>query len=302
MGESVTFQYLPSFDITDDRNAFGTITFTRFPVGNFTLSIKTDIANSINADSETIRVLNHYPTGIASAVGEDSEANAGLSHTAATQSFGALIQQRIRSAAIAASWANGNTLTCAYNTTTMRYTFGYGGTLVSIAFSTTETRRLFGFSGDFSGSSSSVTGDITPSFAIQPTLSDVTTKDAEGVNYEPSGISTQTVSNAGSVFGLTRACVPLFRDWTQQSELKAKAIRMSASSTHPATHQALFERCRSVLPFVVVGGFGDGHDYVFKLRPDSCMWSTNVCKRASGETDDTAFDISYRTQVMGVFP
>ena len=297
----MTFQYLASFDITDARNNFGSIELVRFPLGNFSLNLKSDISNGLNSSGQTMRILNHYPTGIANAVGEDSEENAGLSFTAATQSFGALIQQRIRQGAVAASWLNGNTLTCSYDTATMRYTFGYGGTLLHINFSNTATARLFGFSGSWSGSSSSITGDIVPSFAIQPSLSDVTTNDVEGVNYGADGISMQGVSEYGSVFGITRECAPIFRDWTQQSEPKAKTQRLAAASTHPFTHQELFERCRSVHPFVVVDGFGDGHDYVCKLRPDSSMWSTSACKRAGGEMDDALFDVSYNTQVLGVF-
>jgi len=39
MGESMTFQYLASFDITDARNNFGSIELVRFPLGNFSLNL-----------------------------------------------------------------------------------------------------------------------------------------------------------------------------------------------------------------------------------------------------------------------
>jgi hypothetical protein len=56
-----------------------------------------------------------------------------------------------------------------------------------------------------------------------------------------------------------------------------------------------------VHPFVVIDGFGDGKDYVFRLRPDTCMFSTNVIRRSAGDMDDALFDVAYGTQLLGVF-
>jgi hypothetical protein len=299
----MTLSYLASFDIVDSRHSFGTVRFVKFPVGEFTLDITTDVANGVNLVGDAIRVFNHYPTGLTSAVAEDAEASTGLGITAAVQSWGTLFQQRMQQAAQAAVWGSFGTLTCTYNVATQRYTFTYGGSpIVTIEFSTTATARLFGFSGNFSGSSNSISGTLTPSFVIVPSLRAVTTEGTDGPNYEPTNISMQAVSEYGSVFGLTRAAAPLLRDWTQQSEPKAKALRLSATSSHPFTHQELFEKCSSVHTFVVTDGFGDGKDYVFKLRADASTWSQKTCKRAGGEMDDALFDVRYEAQVLGVFP
>lgn len=297
----MSFSYLASFDIADPRNDFGTVRFVRSGGAEFTLDIVADVANGpVVSGSTRTTIYNHYTTGIGHFVAEDSESSTGLEYVAASQSWGQLFQERMRQAASAAGWSSPNTLTVSFDMDTHVYTFGYVGNFNTIQFSTTAGRQLFGFSGNFSGSSNSVSSTLTPSFCIVPTLSAVTTNDVEGVNYEMPGISMQAVSEYGSVFGLTRTCSPLCRDWTQQSETKAKTIRLSAANAHPFTHQTLFEKGRSIHPFVVIDGFGDGKDYVFKLRPDACTWSSKACKRAGGELDDVSFDISYEAQVLGV--
>lgn len=298
----MSFSYLASFDICDPRNDFSTVRFVKFPLGDFTLDIMTDVANGpVPEGSTRTTIYNHYPVGIGNAVGEDAEANTGLASIAASQSWASLFQQRMRQAAQAAVWGSYNTLTCTYDVDTHLYSFGYSGLLATIQFGSAGTRRLFGFGSDHSGLTSTVTGSFVPSYVIVPSLSAVTTDGVEGVNYEPPGISMQSVSEFGSVFGLTRASAPIFRDWTQQSEPKAKTLRRSTTTAHPFSHQELFEKSRSMHPFVVIDGFGDGKDYVFKLRPDAAMWTSSACKRAGGDMDDALFDVSYETQVLGVF-
>jgi len=295
----MTLSYLASFDISDLRNAFLNVQFIKTGGGNFTVHIVNDVANAPVADlSVNTVVFNHYTNGLGHLIPEDAEQSSGPQSVYANQSWGALFQQRMRQIATAAGWADPNSLTCAYNLDTQRYTFGYSGTFTNINFGSTSTHLLFGFSGSFSGSSSSVVGNITPSFVVVPSLTAVTTEGTDGYNYEPSGISMQAMSEYGSVFGLTRPAAPLFRGWTQQSEPKSKALRLSASGLF--SHQELFEKSRSVHPFVVRAGFGDGKDYVFKLRADACTWSSKTCKRAGGETDDALFDIVYNAQVLGV--
>jgi hypothetical protein len=296
----MTFCYMASFDFTDRRHGFGSVTFTRSGGATFTLDLRTDVSNGVNSDGDSIRVSNHYTSGLTDAVAEDSEGSTGLRHTAATQSWSSLFQLRMRQAAAGAGWASSSSLTCTFDMTNLRYTFGYSANFTAITFSTTATARLFGFASSFSGSASSVVGLLTPSFIIEPVLSAVTMEGQDGYNYEPTGISQQSVTDFGSVFGQTRACVPLFRDWVQQGETRTKAIRTSALQTS-FTHQDLFTTCRNVHPFVVIDGFGDGRDYVFRLRPDTCMFSNNVIRRAGGEMDDALFDIAYSAQLLGVF-
>lgn len=297
----MAFCYLASFDFADRRHNFGSVTFTRSGGGSFSLDLLLDVANGLTSDGKSIRVVNHYPTALTSAVGLDAEASTGLQYTAANQSFGALFQQRMRSAATSAGWPSPTTLTCSFSTSTLRYTFGYsGGSFTAITFSTQTTTALFGFAGSFSGNSPSVSGTSVPWFAIEPTLDAVTTEGQDGFDYEPRGISLQSVAEFGGVFGFTRPVVPVYRDWVQQSERRSYSIRASTQG-FVWTHQDLFETCRCIHPFVVVDGFGDGIDYVFRLRPDSCMFSDKVVRRAGGDMDDTAFDISYSTQVLGYF-
>ena len=214
----------------------------------------------------------------------------------------------MRAAAASASWPSPSNLSCSFSTTTLRYSFTYAGSaFTGISFNSEATAALFGFTGAFVGSASIVTAQLPPMYCIATELDGVSTPAVgDGIDYMPQGISVGSIATMGQRFGITRGCVPTYRDWVQQSEPRAKVLRMAAwaawSDTGWFSHQELFEHCRSVHPFVVVQGFGDGYDYLFRLRADSCIWSSAAVRRAASEMDDAHFDVFYRTQTLGVFP
>jgi hypothetical protein len=173
--------------------------------------------------------------------------------------------------------------------------------LVSVAYTTTFSltwssatgRALCGFSADQSGASS-YTGTVVPTYVIKPTLDAVSLPTP---NFEPDNIAAHAVADDGSGFGTERYVSPIYRDWVQQFEVKAKTQRLFAASTHPWTLQHLFEHCRGRWPFLVISGFGSdsSSNEAFSLRTEGTSWKPD---RASF-MDDAQFHVPFKTVVEG---
>lgn len=301
----MSFCYLASFDVLDLRNGFGEITFRRSGSSSFVVELALADAPSALGSAPAL-VFNHYSDSEwIDIVAVDASASIEIRRSLPAYSFSTVITSMMRTGAANASWPDFNTLTCTFSTTTFRYVFTYpGDAFDEIEFSNAATRNLFGFTGVNPTAGETVTADTTPMFAVQPELDAVSTPNAgDGIDYEPQQISASTIAAMGAQFGITRSCVPTYRDWTQQSEPREKVLRFAAqlSGGPKFSHQELFENCRCVLPFVVVDGFGDGQDYLMRLRPDTCLWSSATCKRAANDMDDAHFDVRYGAQVLGVF-
>lgn len=294
----MTFHYSASFDIDDPKYGFSTIALSRS--GSSTISVNIGNLTGTTGDASYVynTVFNHYPTPLSDALGPDAVENAGLANTQVAYSFAFLVQSYLRSAATVAGWPSPNNITVSFSTSTLRYTIAHSGALTAITFGNGLTGSLFGMS-NFSGSSSSVVGANLPRHIIQPILDDVSTTN-DGVMYEPRGIAATARLSNGRQFSLTRPCVPIYRDWTQQFENKARTYRLNNVS-HGYSHQQLFEDCRSVHPFVLVDAFNDGFDSVYYLRSDGADFGKGVVQRAGGSEDDAQFHVAYRTQLVGIF-
>lgn len=291
-------RYSASFDLRDSRHGFGTLTFSASGEVDFEIDLSSLIATSLDGGTIGVSVFNHY--GMNTFVAEDGSSSEAAGFGLSGTPFAGVITDAMQSAA---TWPSPSGLVCTFNDTF--YTFNYfGSAFTQIAFSNGPTKRLFGFAGTVTDTLESITGTLLPNFLIDPVLSAVTMESADGYIYEPKGVSSAVASAAGMQYGLPRTKAPLFRNWVQQSEPRAKVIRGAATAAHPCTHQLLVESCRSVLPFAVIDGFGgdgEAQSYLFRLRPEGAMWSEQTCSRAGGEMDDAHFDVRYRAQQLGSF-
>lgn len=285
----MTFAYLATLDC-EQASELGFTTVQISSSGQPSYTVTLGSLSAPTADSSgTCTVFNHSLLGLGYAVGEDRSGSLAMQQGYAGHSLGGALQDALNDAQTTAG--STTTATVVFNMTTLQYTFSFTAS-ASINFGNDETARLFGFSGDQSAATSHVS-DIVPWGVIVPVLSDVSEPTP---NYEPEGIASQAVSAGNAVVGLSRSIVPIYRDWVQQYETKAKTLRLSADpDTHPFTHQELFEISRASLPFVVADAFGDSLQEVFYFRADASAWK---CDRAT-TANDTQFHVHYRTVVAG---
>lgn len=302
----MTFCYIASFDVADYRNDIrdAGITFSRSGSSDFAIDVNSTQDTADGADVTS--VFSHYGDNPwTDIVGVDADASTGIRRSVADSPFSDLVTTLMRAAAAIAGWPNPSALSCTFSTTTLRYVFVYAGDAFdAIVFGNDANADLFGFTGVNPTSGETVTADTVPMFVVVPELSAVSTPGtSDGIDYEPQLISASAIATMGAQFGITRSCVPTYRDWTQQSEPREKTLRFAAQASGGPkfSHQELFESCRCVLPFVVVDGFGDGQDYLMRLRSDTCLWSSAACRRAANDMDDAHFDVRYGAQVLGVF-
>jgi hypothetical protein len=294
----MTFCYLPCFDVSDTDYGFGTITMSTAGKTNISASIPS--LSSFNGDFTIgVSTFSHYPTGWSGATGEDVDDNTGALKLGSFFSFGESLQATLRTDATAKSWTSPSSISVTFSTTTLLYTIAYSGAaMTAITFSNSQSRVLLGFAANFSGSSNSQTGTLTPRFCISPTLSAVSVAD-EPLNVDVPKLTAEATNAIGQRWGLFRSTQPFYRNWHQEHETKAKTIRQSAVAAHPSTFQELFEACRTARPFVVVNGWGDSRNELFYLRPSSCAWKP---RRSGGDLDDAHFDIGFQCLCAGVFP
>jgi hypothetical protein len=121
------------------------------------------------------------------------------------------------------------------------------------------------------------------------------------MNYEPQSIANHLQTDAGEGFGISRSVSPVWRDWYQQFETKAKTYRVSADAgdtagDHPWTLQHLFEHCRGEYPFLVVEGFNESSSIeVFALRTEG----TPFVPQRAAPAWDAYFHVPFRCSVIG---
>jgi hypothetical protein len=285
----MTFAYLGSLNMQQAAElGFSTITIAKSGDPTFSITL-TDVTFPTADATGTCTIFNHHTTGLGSCVGEDRGESALMATSYSSWSLGGVVQVALAVA------ADGVAVTPAVSTVfdpdTLTYTFGGTGS-TTVTFGSEETAWLFGFSSTVLSGASSHVSDITPWGVIVPVLSDVSEPTP---NYEPESIAIQAVSAGNAVVGLQRSSVPLYRDWIQQYETKAKTLRLQADSSHPFTHQELFETHRTSLPFVVTSGFAESLNEVFFLRADGSAWKAERATTAN----DTQFHIQYKTIVAG---
>jgi hypothetical protein len=299
----MSFSYIASIDIADARNNLSTIQLATSGKATISINLFSGVDSDVESPDSLARttVFNHAERGLGAVVAEDRAASTPMSLTHSNTSLGDVTHNHLRDAATTAGWgvAAGD-ISFVYNETNAQYTLSYNTTF-SVTFGTPETAALFGFTTLTLTGSSSYVSTVTPWGVIRPTLPAVS---SPTTNYEPETIAAQAVSNSGAVSGISRSTSPIYRDWTQQYEPKEKTLRLSALSSHPFTHQELFEAVRTGLPFVVIdGGFNSEEDEVynkevFYLRAEGSFFKT---ERAT-DSNDAQFHIAYKTVVAGYIP
>lgn len=297
----MSFSYLASFDLREPRNNFSTIQIATSGKTTINVNLFTDVDSDVPSSETSARttVFNHVDIGLGFTIGEDRAASTPMALSHSNTSFPAVVQNHLRDAATTAGWGSASAdITVSFDLTGHTYTLEYSATM-SVTFGNAETAALFGFTTLTLTSAASYTSPSVPWGCIVPILSAVS---SPSTNYEPDGIANQAVSASGAVTGLARSVAPIYRDWVQQYESKEKTLRISAQTTHPFTHQELFEVCRTGLPFVVVDGFGEVDEIhnkeVFYLRTEGSMFK---CERAT-DSNDAQFHVSYKTIVAGYIP
>lgn len=287
----MTFAYCASFKVTDPANGFGTIAFASAGKSTVTVFLSS-VAETTVAGNALTAVYNHArDVGLGSAVSEDRGGGLNMGQSYGFNTFALALQTKVRADAL--SWSNQANLGINFSNTTLKYTLSFAATL-TVTFSNAATARLFGFTSLSLTGATSYESTMTPYFIIRPSLPGVC---APSPVYEPDGIAVQGVSAAGSFFGLARTGTPLYCDWIQQYEPPEKTERLRALTTsHPYTHQALAEDCRTGIPFVVIdGGFGDSRNRAFALRAEGSAWNPERASPGNG----AQFHIPYKALVLG---
>lgn len=287
----MTFHYSAAINLADPRNGLGTITIETAGKDPIVVNISTLTASPVTG-SGTVTIFNHGDFGLGTCVGEDRSASTQMARKFSSLCLAAKVLQGIQGAGIAAGWGTDlDDFDFDFSPSTLDYEISFDAD-IEVTFGNAATAALFGFANlNYSGESEYFS-DITPWGIIVPVLTAVSSPTP---NFEPDSIASQAVSASGDVTGLTRAISPIYRDWTQQYETKAKTLRLSADETHPFTHQELFEVCRTNVPFIVADGFGDVVEEVFYFRADGSAWK---CERAS-DSNDAQFHVQYKAVVAG---
>lgn len=274
--------YAPYFNA--EQMSLGTITLAR--AGGYSdavVNMSTGVAGT-DYDSATSRIFSHLGGGIAGQDPDTTERFRNFSRN----SYASALETSINVAAGIASWPG--SFTVAAPGSSGGYAIAYsGGANFSITWSATAGRNLLGFTGNQSGAQS-YTGSATPTYMVISTL-DYPSNDT--TNYEPEAIGNHSISDNGSGYGISRTTSPLYRDFSQEYETKAKTLRLSASSSHPWTFQHLFEHCRGVWPFVLY--IVDQRQEVFSFRTEGIPFHP---ERAT-PGNDAQFHIPFRCIAEG---
>lgn len=278
---------------------------SQLTLGNMTLAtagesnvvVGLESTTDTDANSDTTSKFFHF----AGASGADAEVTSQDASAAqrlltwAPAGFVDRLETVTQGLAIIAGWSNFADISISIAPATGLVTIAYSPATFSVTFSSTAAANFLGFSGNLSGSTS-YTSDQTPTYCINPGQDLVSVEPGlDGFNYEPDAIANLLVSDSGEPYAMARDTAPLYRDWVQQYETRARSFRLAAASTHPWTHQHLHEHCRGGFPFLVYNLFyGDAASEVFMLRTESTQWRP---RRAAPAWD--VYHVDYRALVVG---
>lgn len=254
-------RYFPWFDIADA--GVGTLTFSRSALPNFTVNLSTLTSTAWNGSSSSI--LSHL--GLLRVYSYGASGAQRFNHFGSS-TFGTILEYAIQAAATIAGWPSPTGLTVAFNFSTCRYTLAYATGTFAVAFnSDAQSLALLGYTANLSGASSYV-ATCTPTYVTDCTLLEVSV-DSEAPYYEPDSIGNHVVNDEGSGTGVSRGGdSPLYANFRQQYETKAKTLRPYAAVTDPFTLQHLFEHCRGEWPFFVYVDSGTSRIDCYTFRTE----------------------------------
>ena len=297
-------RYYAGFDLSE--LTLGTITVNDGS-NNAVVNLATGVTGT-DQDSVTSTLFFHYmfsdggtfQVNPENVLGDGTAANAVLRKWA-NAAYCDRLENALQAAAVLAGFGDAMNLFVSCARTTGLYTITYSGN-ITVTFSSDAGRLFLGFDDGTHTGAASYTSDYVPQYVLAPTCDGASSPGVgDAMNYEPGGLASQAVSDTGRSSGISRSVSPTYRDWVQQFETKTKTFRLSAdtttaTATHPWTFQDLFEHCRTTFPFVVVGGFNESYDEVFRL---TAAGSSFVPERAS-PGNDSQFHLSFNTLVEGI--
>lgn len=293
--------YMPFFDVTDSDIGLSSITFSTAGESDVVINLSALRAN--DEDSNSSAIFSHYLHSNITSF--DSFSVDRFTHYARSN-FATALETAARAAMSA--WPTSSNFNCDFSNVTGLITFSYSQNFgVSFGISWPNALMLgfttpdgFFLPAALSGASS-YTGQSSPTFCINSTLTDVSYE--SGV-YEPDGLGNHVINDTGGGNSLARTQAPLYNDWEQEFESNAKTYRASAhyliNPTATFPHQSLYEQCRKGFPFVLYGddrvGVSNGVAEVYSLRDDGMAFKPQRHTPGSG----TQFRIPYRCHLEGI--
>jgi hypothetical protein len=295
--------YMPFFDVSDSEHGLSSITLSTAGESDIVINLSTITSNDENSQASSI--FTHFLHSDIESF--DPESVIRFAHYARTDYVTAL-EVAIRAAMTTATWPSPSGFNCDFSLVTGLVTLSYTQTF-GVSWATNWNNALMlGFTtpnGSFQptvlSGASSYTGQASPTFCINSTLSDVSWE--SGV-YEPEGLGNHVINDTGGGNSIARTPAPQFNDWTQEFESYHKTYRVSAhylvSPTATWTHQDLFRHCRKGFPFVLYGddrvGVNTGAGEIYSLRSDGMSFHPQRATPGSG----TQFHIPYRCHLEGI--
>lgn len=207
------------------------------------------------------------------------------------------LQSAIRTAATTAGdWTAGpSNFDVTFDNTEAEYTFAYAENF-TLTWSMAVGRYFLGFSSNQSGAAT-YTSNVPPFFVVVP-VTEYTHQPS--VIYEPEGVASVAIADNGSGFGIARSEAPLMARWTQAFESKEKTLAIAALlASGLFTHQHLRGHCRTVYPFAVHDGFGEGSfpTMFCRFTADSSHMNWEDIRATPG--NDSQLHVPYEVYVEG---
>jgi len=290
--------YMPFFDLTEIVG-LGTVTFATAGKTSVVVDLATLTATAQDDTTSSSIFAHRLGLFATSYIWSGSTPFLPFPHYART-TFAAALETAAIAGMVLNSWTSAALFSLVFNATTARYTFTYSPAVFSVTFSSAVTRNMLGFSALVKSGATTYTGDKTPLFCINSTLTNVSW---ESDIYEPDGIGNHVIDDSGHGYGLSRAEAPKYKDWIQEYETKLKTHRVLGGqpdgTPDPTTHEHLYEYCRGEKPFILYGVDRAGEYHVaevYSLRQDGISFKPT---RAT-PGDNTRFHIAYACVLAGV--
>jgi hypothetical protein len=185
------------------------------------------------------------------------------------------------------------------------YTIDYSAGDFSLDLTGSDTqvtmRRVLGFSGDQS-TSDAYSSDVRPYYVILPAMPGRSECSDE---YEPEGITNESIADDGSAYQISRATSEILSDWIQMAESTTApdtftnngtyVFERDATSAVPWSYQHAWRHARTGYhPFLVVDS-GTSENAVHMLRADG----SSFMPQRMASKDYPLWNIPFRTRKLG---
>lgn len=282
-----------------DASSLGTITLATVGESDVVLNLANLTAN--DSDSTASHLFWHSPApGTFAFASVQTGSALGLFRKTSTTPWYSAVEAGLE--ALMGAWTTPTALEVTWNwtdphVTVPSYTIAWPVANFTLTFSTAATAAIFGFTTLSNSGAQTYTGTACPTYVYVPTLSAGSEPTCE---YEPESIANHVSTDEGQGFGMSRTVSPLWQDWVQQFETKARTFKANAAATHPWTIQHLIEYCRGEWPFSLYRpGFGGPDAYVpaYYLRSEGTAFQPQ--RHSPG--NDAQFWHAFRGEIGGAY-